>query len=1116
MRRKFACFLAFVALAFLLSPAAPAWAQGVTTSAVTGIVKDAQGAVIPGATVSAVHVPSGSTYEAVSQGDGRFTMQGMRIGGPYTLTASLAGFRSEVHNNVSLALGVTQDVSFTLAVATVAETVDVVAESSPIFSSTRTGAATAVTREELATLPTVSGRINDITRLTPQYGGNGTFAGQDNRMNNITVDGSYFNNSFGIGGQPGDRTGVAPISLEAIEQIQVSVAPYDVRQGNFVGAGVNMVTRSGTNRLIGSFYSRYRNNSFVGTEAAGLPYNPGTFTTKTNGGFVGAPIVRNRLFVFGSFEKQVEARPLSSFLPNDGTQAVAGNTTRVLRSDLDTLSAFLKSKYGYDPGTYGPVDKNTPAKPFLIKFDYNLNTSNKVNFRFSRLDSSTDVLVSGSQSAGRGRGANSTNWLGFSNSNYQILENIKSGIGEWSSVLGSTMSNSLTVGYTTNNESRNNVPAFPFVDILDGNGVAYTSFGPDPFTRNNELYYQTFQAQNTFTKLMNAHTFTFGVSIEKYHSDNVFYQLANGVYTYNSLADFYAAANGGTVNLNRYQLAYVNVPGLEKPLQQLDPWYIGGYAQDQFRLRDNVTVTAGLRVDTPSFKQTGFDNPNANALTFRDEDGNPVQYNSGKLPGAKPLWSPRVGFNWDVERNQSTQIRGGTGIFTGKPAYVWISNQIGNTGLLLGRIDESGSATAPLTNRPFNPDPDAYRPAVSGAPATSYELNVTDPDFKFPQTWRSNIGVDRKLPWGIVGTAEFIYNRDLNGIYYINANLPQAQSSFPGLDNRPRWVGPTCAGAGQVGGCVTRINNDPGNIVTAAYVIKNQDVGRSWIASGMLSKQLSHGLTLKGAYSHGVSRNTVDAGSTASGTWTTNAQVNGANTPGLSFSTNSPGHRLFINASYSKEYFSFGGTTVSAYWEARTNSTNFATNASYVFAGDMNGDSASNNDLIYVPKDTSEMSFVEFTAGTGAAARTFTVAEQVAAFEAYINQDPYLSKRRGQYAERNGLFLPLVKRMDLAISQDIFHSIKGARHSGQIRLDVLNLGNLLNSKWGAGQRPVISSASSSLNLIPLLTNATVNANNTLTYRMALVNNALPTTTFQTTTFSSDVYTMMLSFRYNFN
>ena len=350
MKRTTLGLLVLLALVCLLSPARAVHAQGVTTSGVSGVVKDAQGAVVPGATVSAVHQPSGTTYEAVTQADGSFSIHGMRIGGPYTITAALSGFQSQVQNSISLTLGVVQDVSFTLALASVAETVTVTGETSPVFSSTRTGASTSVTRDELEVLPTVSGRINDITRLTPQYGGSGTFAGQDNRMNNITVDGSYFNNSFGLGGQPGDRTGVAPISLEAIEQVQVSVAPYDVRQGNFVGAGVNTVTRSGTNRLSASVYHRFRNESFVGTEAKGLAFNPGDFETTNTGFWAGGPILKNKLFAFGSFEKQDDTRPLSTFVANAGGQAAAGNVTRVLASDLNAISTLLSGGFGYDTG----------------------------------------------------------------------------------------------------------------------------------------------------------------------------------------------------------------------------------------------------------------------------------------------------------------------------------------------------------------------------------------------------------------------------------------------------------------------------------------------------------------------------------------------------------------------------------------------------------------------------------------------------------------------------------------------------------------------------------------------------------------------------------------------
>src|SRR3954454_19490232 len=377
--------LMLLACCVLLWPAGRASAQGVTTGAISGVIKDAQGAVIPGATVVAVHQPSGSTYEAVTQSDGRFVMPGMRVGGPYTITASLPGFTSEAKNNITVSLGVTQDMDFSLKIANVAETITVVGQSDPVFSSGRTGAATAVMREDLATLPTISGRITDITRLTPQYGGSGTFAGQDNRANNMTVDGSYFNNSFGLGvttGGIGDRTGVAPISLEAIEQVQVNVAPYDVRQGSFTGAGVNTVTRSGTNSFTGSGYYRTRNENcsdltsvdtcsgFVGTTASGLRYNPGNFTTHTGGVWAGGPIVKNKLFAFGAWEKQQDTRPLTTFTSNPGNVPVGGNTTRVLTSDMTALSTFLKTNFNYDTGPFDNVSRITPGKPWMVKSDY--------------------------------------------------------------------------------------------------------------------------------------------------------------------------------------------------------------------------------------------------------------------------------------------------------------------------------------------------------------------------------------------------------------------------------------------------------------------------------------------------------------------------------------------------------------------------------------------------------------------------------------------------------------------------------------------------------------------------------------------------------------------------
>jgi hypothetical protein len=1083
----------------LLWPADAA-AQGVTTGTMTGVVTNPQKEPVPGAQVIAIHLPSGTSYEATTRDDGRFSIPNMRVGGPYSVTVAYTGtgtaFEPATQENIEVNLGIATDLNFNVRTIAVTETITVTATSDTVFSSARTGAATSVSRTEIATLPTVSGRINDITRLTPQASGM-SFGGQDNRLNNITVDGSYFNNSFGLAGSPGERTGVAPISLEAIEQVQVNVAPFDVRQGNFVGAGVNTVTRSGTNRFVASVYHRMRNQDFVGTEAKGLPFNPGTFEFRDTGTWAGGPLIKNRLFVFGNYEDEEETRPLTTFRANRG-EPVGGSFTRVSAADLTALSTFLSQRFQYDTGPFEDYQDLTPAKRPTIRFDGNINNNNKVSFRYTHLDSSTDVSVSGSGSLGLGRSTFSTNYLSYQGTNYQILENIRSGIGEWSSIIGNSMSNNLIVGYTHQDESRGSIQLFPFVDIWEA-GQAYTSFGSEPFTPNNELRYNTFQLQDNFTKFGNRHSFTFGGSLERYESENVFFPGSQSVYVYNSLADFFTDANGYLANPNRtvspvslrlFQVRYMNIPGAEKPIQPLQVWYGGAYLQDEWRPNSRMTVTAGLRMDVPVFGDTGFTNANADSLSFRDEAGQPVQYLSGELPDPKILWSPRVGLNWDVRGDQRTQVRGGTGIFTGRPAYVWISNQIGNTGVLTG-FDELGR-TGGTTARPFHPDPNHYKPTTppTGAPAASYELALTNPDFKFPQIWRSNIAVDQRLPGRLVGTVELLYNKDVNGVYYINANLPAAQTAFVGPDNRPRWTS-------------NRIHSHISN----ATVLKNQSVGSSWNIATTLSRTTQFGLSLRGAYSYNISKNTVDPGSIAFGSWAGNPHAADPNNPGLGYSTPfaaSLGHRIFALGTFTREYFGFGATSISLFWEAKNNG-----NTSYVFAGDMNGDGGqSGNDLIYIPRDMSEMNFQTFTCPvpTCRTATTFTAQQQAEAFETYINQDKYLRERRGQYAERGKVFLPLVNRADLSVTQDIFTTLKGRRHAFQVRADILNFGNLLNSDWGVGQRLIRNQ---------ILTNGAADAQGRATYRLVVVNSELLTRSLETTTFQSDVYSFMISLRYTF-
>ena len=1066
-------------------------AQGVTTATLAGQVTRVDGSPLVSGRVTAVHEPSGTTYQSLTRADGRYTIPGMRVGGPYTVTVRSIGIEPQSRSGVSLNLGVATDISFQVReVATTIGAVVVTGETGTL-SPTRTGAATTVGAEAIETLPTISRNIGDFTRLTPQSSGT-SFAGQDNRMNNITIDGSYFNNSFGLAGTPGARTGVSPIPLDAVEQIQVAIAPFDVRQGNFVGAGVNAVTKSGTNEFEGSLYYLTRNENFVGTDAGDLPFDPGTFKFSQIGARLGGPIVRNKLFFFANFEDDELSNPATTFLANAGDEEVEGNTTRVLKSDLDDLSEFLSTNFGYETGAYSGYNHKTPSRRLITKLDFNANESNKLSLRYIHLDSKTDQLVSNSSSLGFGNRRTNSNSMSFANSDYAILENIRSLVGEWNSQIRTNISNNFIVGYTTNDESREpKGEFFPLVDILR-DGRTYTSFGFEPFTPSNELRYNTFQIQDNLTWYTTNHDITVGATLQRYRSENIFFSGSQSIYIYNSLDDFYADANDylanpdrttSPVTLNRFQVRYNNIPGQVKPVQPLEVLYGGVYAQDEWRATNNLRLTLGLRLDVPKFENTAKRNEDVEELTFRDESGADVRYATDKLPDANLLFSPRLGINWDVRGDRSTQIRGGTGVFTGSPAYVWISNQVGENGILTGFEDIRNTTT-----RPFNPNPDTYKPTtVTGEPASSYGLAFTDPDFKFPQVWRSNLAIDHRLPYGVVGTLEFLYGRDVNGAYYINANLAEPTDTFTGADDRPRWS------------ASNRINSN----ITSAVVLKNQNVGRSYDISGSLERSFSNGFFAKAAYNYGVARNTVDPGSIAFGSWNNNPHRGDPNNPGVGFSATSPGHRGFLALSYRREYFDFGATSVSLFAETRTQG-----NASYTFSGDLNGDGGTSNDLLYIPRDVSEMNFETYTvpATSTLPERTYTAEDQAEAWDAFIEQDPYLSKHRGEYAQRGAVFLPMVFRTDLSVTQDLFTSLRGKRNNLQLRVDILNFANLLNEEWGVGDRLVTTQ--------PLVARGE-DASGAALYRLQTINREYITDTFEQTAGIADVWRMQFGIRYTF-
>jgi outer membrane receptor protein involved in Fe transport len=1078
--------------------AAPLGAQ-VTTASVAGRVLTEAGAPVTTGQVTAVHQPSGTTYRASTRADGRYTIPGMRVGGPYAVTVRALGYAPATREGLNLSLGTTTELDLRLQQAAVQlSTVAVTAASEgATLSSARTGAATRVTREVAQALPTISRSLNDITRLTPQASGGGSFLGVDSRLNNITIDGSFFNNSFGLGGQPGSRTGVSPIPQDAIEQVQVNIAPYDVRQGNFVGAGVNAVTRSGTNNFEGSVYYFTRDQGLAGRRAGPNPVNVGTFEFGQFGARLGGPILKNRLFFFANYETDENTSPATTWTANPGGQPVQGTVTRVLASDLQRVSDLLSQRFAYNPGSFQDIPGATPSTRFTGKLDLNAGDRNKFSLRYTMLNSSSYNLISNSQAIGFGNRRTNANAVAFANSGYDILENIRSTIGEWNSQVGGRASNQLIVGYTSNDESRRQPdPIFPTIDILR-DGATYISVGTDPFTPQNQLRYSTFQFQDNFTFNTTKHEITVGVTAERFKSENVFIQGANSAYVYNSLEDFFADLNGHLANptrttspvtLRRFQLGYTNIPGLSEPLQELRVNAFGGYLQDQWRVTDRVTLTGGVRLDLPTFAETGYANAQANGYSYVDHRYTTARYQTEALPKRNLLWSPRVGFNVNLIGDRATQLRGGTGIFTGRPPYVWISNQLGNNGIITGALQVDNT-----TARPFNPNPTAYAPSsVTGNPAASYQLNFTDPGFRFPQVWRSNVAVDQRLPLGLVGTLEFLYGRDVNGVRYWNANLPAPQGRLSGADARPRWTS-------------NRLNSN----VTGAFSLGNQDEGYNWNLAASLERAFQSGFFAKTSYSYGVARNLFDPGTTAATNFTVNQQPGDPNRPPLSNASGYPGHNFLLALSYRREYFRIGGTTISTILSGFTGGAD-----SYTATGDLNNDGTSNNDLLYVQRDPSETQFEQYTAGTGAAARTFTVAQQQAAWDKFVNDSEYLNDRRGGYAERNGVLLPMIWRADVSVAQDVFRAFGSKTHNVQVRLDVINATNLLNKNWGGAQR---------LQLNQPLAFQRVDATGRPAYRLrALDNQNLITADYQQTgsefirTASlADVYRMQLGFRYLF-
>ena len=1009
----------------------------VTTSTISGVVKDQNGEALFGATVQATHTPTGTNYYSTTNESGVYRIPAVRVGGPYRIQVSYVGFKPNTIEDVLTTLGVASNVNIVLLEeATSLNEIVVVGNKNSLFSKEKTGAAQQFTRDQLTTIPITGARtIDAITKYNPN--GNGSsFGAQDSRLNNFTIDGSVFNNGFGLGSsaQAGGRTGSSAISLDAIEQLQVNIAPFDIKQSGFTGAGINAVTRSGTNKIEGSVYQTQRDNSsrYVGNSAAGVDVTAAKFDEKVKGIRLGAPIVKDKLFFFGNFETLEKTEPGTNWI-SEGSPLSGSQISRVRYEDLTQLSQFMKEKFNYETGLFEGYNNANESEKFLLRFDWNINDSNKLTGRYIQHDSSAEINISNSQSAGNGNRTNQFNAMSFQNSGYIIMDNTRSWVLDLNSKFSDKLYNNLIVGYDKQIEDRAyRSQMFPTIDIKDGSAT-YTSVGFDPFTPGNKLDYSTFHVTNNLTRYTNKHTQTFGVNFETYESNNLFFPASNGVYVFNSLSDFYTAANQSLANGGgpstfapaRFQFRYSALPGAIEPLQTLRTTRFDFYAQDEWDVNDKLKLTFGLRNAIISFDETAIENPAVTAMTFAGGE----KFNTGKLPDTQLLWEPRFAFNYDAKGDQSIQFRGGTGVFTGRPPYVFISNQVGNNGVLTGFIDVSGANAA---NYGFTADPNSYFiPSTPTLPST-FDLAFSDQDYKFPQVWKTNIAVDAKLPLGLVGTAEYIYNKNINAVHYYNANLENSTGNAVGVDTRPLYA------RNDAG---VRVNDN----VSMAAVLTNRDGGYYEALTLKLEKPATNGMFGSFAWTTADARDFMSAGSIASGSWQGAKSVNGNNDLPLSFSNENLRNKFVGLVGFRKEYGKKlgGATSLTLGYIGQESGA-----LSYFVAGDLNGDRVNNNDLIFVPNKGSDIKFAPLTVS----GVTYTPEQQQDAFEKYIQQDPYLSTRRGQYAERGALSLPYLHRLDFSVVQDFNILVKGEKNSLQVRFDILNFGNMLNDDWGVSQR----------------------------------------------------------------
>lgn len=1026
--------------------------QGQTTTAtVAGVVRDSDGAPLVGVSVRVRHNPSGTVHGGVSRSGGKFTVNGVRVGGPYTMTVTAVGKKTVEVAIAQLAINETRRVDVWMRQSAVmGKAVQIVAKNGSPINPDRTGAGETVSEKTITSFPTISRNFQDFVRFSPQTasaGGGTSIGGRNNRYNNVQIDGAQYNDLFGLGsnGTPGGQANTTPISLDAIEEFQVLVAPFDVRQGRFSGGGVNAITRSGTNSWTGSAYAFTRNEAFIGDLVAtnylskaadGTSLPTGTFRDTTvitpfssfseyqAGVRVGGPIVQDKLFMFVNVEqtKRTQPKPQLAFSQNANGSLIS--------AIADSVATVLRSTYGYEPGAANNVEVSRPSNKVFARLDWNISDDHRLTLRHNYVGASDDIY-SPSRTA-----------VLFGNRTYTFNSTTNSTVLQLQSTLGEGMSNEFIAGYASIRDGRDIAgSAFPTITVSDSRitGISITA-GAENFSLRNTLSTDVFEITDNLTYGIGDHTLVIGTQNEFFTFSNLFIRDNRGTWNFNSLNDL---RNGAAARL-QYSFAR---PGFA------DDWaatfstaQLGAYIQDDWDVSPSLKITMGLRADLPMYMDEASRNPLAQSVRLNRDSTRTLGLQTNLLPEANILFSPRVGFNWSADGEMPVRIRGGAGIFTGRVPFVWISNQFSNTGVEVARLDiRPASASDTLRFDPtFNPKDSANYARVGNVT----ELNVTARDFSMPQNFRMNLAVEREITDGWFGSVEAIYTRNLNEIFYTDLNLDTVASRRL-ADGR--GVYGTYAGRATTPRTVTgSFRNGP---FTNIIELGNTSQGYSYSLSAQVRKQFSDGWSANVFYTYGRSYD-LNSGlsSQAVSQWRFNHVRDNPNTAELSASLFDIPHRVAVAVSKRFEYGGGYATTLSAFYELRSGRP-----FSYVYDGDLNADGQTENDLIYVPRNANDQNEILLgrivSVGSGAARRDSLVVASATTrqqLESYIARDENLNASRGSIMERFAAREPIVQQLDLRLAQEIPIPFTDG-HKIEITVDCINVLNLLNSEWGRVQ-----------------------------------------------------------------